>query len=52
MPKTTIYCPDCNTKSTIAAQGASPVQCCPFCGNTLLPAEDEEDQPEEDEDDD
>jgi uncharacterized paraquat-inducible protein A len=43
MAKRVIDCPECGTKSTIIAVTLSPVQCCPFCGNTLLPADNEDD---------
>lgn len=36
MAKSVIDCQECNTKSTVTAKTSAPVQCCPFCGNTLI----------------
>lgn len=50
MSKKVIDCPECGTKSTITAQTQSPVQCCPFCGNTVLPDDDGDDFDEDEND--
>ena len=43
MAKIAIDCPECGEKCKITHGTTSPVQCCPFCGNTLLLAPDDED---------
>lgn len=51
MAKKVIDCPECGTKSTVSSQSTSPIQCCPFCGNTLLSDSHDEDDDDFDEDD-
>jgi hypothetical protein len=49
MSRRIVDCPECATKSTVIAPTSAPIQCCPFCGNTLLPADRDEDEEDEDE---
>jgi hypothetical protein len=48
MAKTIIECPECSAKSTITSTTDEPVQCCPFCANTVLPEGDVEDEFDDD----
>lgn len=42
MPRIALDCPECGEKCTVVASTAAPVQCCPFCSNTLLLAPDDD----------
>lgn len=46
-----VDCPECCTKLTITGNTSAPVQCCPFCGNTILPADNDGESEEEFDDD-
>jgi hypothetical protein len=50
MPRYRINCPECATHTTVIAATTAPVACCPFCGNTTLPADDRDEDDEYDDD--
>lgn len=43
MSRRIIDCPECGERSTVISQSMSPIQCCPFCGNTILADSSEDD---------
>jgi len=51
MAKKSIDCPECGEKCTVSSHTAAPVQCCPFCGNTVLSDRDDDDDDFDDDDD-
>lgn len=51
MAKTHFDCVECGEECTVTSKGTSPVQCCPFCGNTLLEADNDDEFEDESDDD-